>query len=311
MSRSDVQHWTVSPPEAGQKLVQYLERRLPGLPRPALLKWIRTGQVRVDGKRVKPYDRLEAGQDVRVPPHTVEKKAAFGLTLPFEELLMIVKETEDLLVLNKPAGLAMHPGTGLTDSLTHRLAAAYPDAPFAPTPAHRLDRDTSGLLLVAKSYERLAALHELFRERRAGKIYLAWVAGDWPGEDDRPTLLQDVLEKRVEDGFERVRGGASGTEGKEAQALALCLQRAPGQSLLAVKLITGRTHQVRAQLASRGFPILGDEKYGGSPAERLYLHAWRLDFLDECITLAPDWPAPYALTRTDADPFPRAEAPSP
>jgi 23S rRNA pseudouridine955/2504/2580 synthase len=309
MPRSDVQHWTVTPAEAGQKLVQYLERRLPQLPTPAFLKWIRTGQVRVDGKRVKPFDRLAAGQDVRVPPYTTEKSAwTPSLLIPPDELLLIVKETEDLLVLNKPAGLAMHPGTGVSDSLTQRLAEAYPDAPFAPTPAHRLDKETSGLVLVAKSYERLAALHEMFRERRAGKIYLAWVAGDWPQEDGQSALLGDVLEKREENGFERVRSGA---QGKQAEALALCLQRAPGGSLLAVKLITGRTHQVRAQLATRGFPILGDEKYQGPPAERLYLHAWRLDFSDECITLTPDWPAPYALAQAYDNPFPRAETPTP
>lgn len=311
MPRTEVQHWFVSQPEAGQKLLQFLERRLGALPQSALLKWIRTGQVRIDGKRAKPFDRLAAGQSVRVPPYTTSKAPA-NISAPCaasetsETSLRIVKETDDLLILAKPAGLAMHSGTGLTDSLVARLAALYPDAQFAPTAAHRLDKETSGLLLVAKSYERLRALHELFRERRAAKTYLAWVAGDWPEEPDgQPTRLSDRLEKGEDVGFERVQTGS----GKEALALALRLQRGPGASLLAVRLITGRTHQVRVQLASRGFPILGDAKYGGPPAQRLYLHAWRLDFSGDSSRLDPEWPAPYALERAYDDPFPREASP--
>ena len=304
--RTEVQHWSVTPAEAGQKLLQFLERRLAReLPRSALQRWIRTGQVRVDGRRAKPFDRIAAEQVVRIPPYIQDAVSLLfsdqtpehaAETTP-SDVLDLIHETDELLVLAKPAGLAMHPGTGLHDSLATRLAKAYAGASFMPTAAHRLDRETSGLLLAAKTYGRLQALHELFRERRVLKTYLAWVAGDWTAESVME--LRDQLEKARGQAFERVRTG----QGKEAGAMAACLHRIPGASLLAVRLLTGRTHQIRVQLSGRGFPILGDSKYAGPPAERLYLHAWRLEFPDECFRLDPQWPEPYSIAPHLDDPF--------
>jgi 23S rRNA pseudouridine955/2504/2580 synthase len=342
----------VTPAEAGQKLTQFLTRRLgPGIPGGLIMRWVRTGQVRVDGKRAKPFDRLAEGQAVRIPPHQQDNPGQPGPDAPASQgppprkarpaipasrpdsrfdsrpggrpdtapdaspddppdtapspspgslprfpapPLPVVHDGGGFLVLDKPAGLAVHPGTGLADCLTARLAALYPDAPFAPTPAHRLDKDTSGLIAVALAYRDLIRLQTAFKERQADKRYLAWVAGDWrPGgaDGDEPVLLADRLEKRDGPEGEKVRTGA----GKAALARVRRLGSRAGRTLVEVELLTGRTHQIRAQLASRGHPILGDRKYGGPPAPRLFLHAWKLTLPDLALACPPDWTGPQAV----------------
>ena len=330
----------VTPAEAGQKLTQFLARRLgPGIPGGLIMRWVRTGQVRVDGKRARPFDRLDQGQAVRIPPHQQDNPGQPGPDAPASQgplprkarpaipatrpdsrfdsrpggrsdaapcpspgsrpestalPLPVVHHGGGFLVLDKPAGLAVHPGTGLADCLTARLAAHYPDAPFAPTPAHRLDKDTSGLIAVALAYRDLIRLQTAFRERAADKRYLAWVDGDWrPGgaDGDEPVLLEDRMEKRDGPGGEKVRTGS----GKAALARVRRLGSRAGRTLVEVELLTGRTHQIRAQLASRGHPILGDRKYGGPAAPRLFLHAWKLTLPDLALTCPPDWTGPLAV----------------
>lgn len=330
--------------EAGQKLLQFLARRF-ALPQAMLHRWIRSGQVRRNGGRCKPFDRLDAGDEVRVPPFatTMSERAGGdaspsgdasgasgsgapdtrtarpvpprhgtegGATMPpprqqpgkqnatrtIRPLPPIVAETPDLFVFDKPAGLAVHPGTGHSDSLTTRLAQHFATAPFMPTPAHRLDRDTSGLLLVARSYVMLRTLNEAFATHDTlVKEYLAWVAGCW--NPSGPVTLQDRLSKSADaSGFERV---GSDDEGAEAACTVRCLLREAQRSLLLVTLHTGRTHQIRVQLARRGHPLLGDRKYGGPPRMGGFLlHAVRLCLPSGVVhTLLPRWAGSDALPR--------------
>jgi len=259
-----------------------------------LHRWIRTGQVRRNGSRVSAFDRVETGDRIRVPPFALrmaavlETDAAAGYPLPD-----IVAELPGLLVLNKPAGLPVQPGSGHTDSVASRLASHFAHLPFKPTPAHRLDKDSSGLLLAATSYERLRALHEAFAQLRLKKSYLAWVEGIWPGNG--LCTLCDVLEKTGGAGREKVQSG----RGREALSEVLCLHREERRSLLRVHLITGRTHQIRVQLSTRGHPICGDVKYGAHPRRGgLLLHAFSMELPGgERFTCPPTWTGAWAAPR--------------
>jgi 23S rRNA pseudouridine955/2504/2580 synthase len=284
----------VTPAEDGQKLLTFLERRLPGVPYAALMRVIRTGQVRVDGGRKKPFFRLAAGSLVRVPPLEPGEAPA---PRAHPAGLAIVHRDRDILVVAKPAGLCVQGGTGQTDSVDHRLRALFAGEPFVPALAHRLDRDTSGLLLVGRTHAGVRRLAGLFKSGGIGKTYLCWVRGVWPHE--RPVRIKDYLEKGGEAGDpERVRVRRRGQGGRLALAEVLRLLVRGQVSLLAVKLLTGRTHQIRVQLASRGHPLVGDAKYGG-PAERkakvsLRLHAFRLALPERAFVLAPDWEGEWA-----------------
>jgi len=303
---------TVSHAEAGQKLIQYLYRVLgKDVPGSVFMRWIRTGQIRVDGKRVKPFDRLAQGQTVRLPPFAEvppERTASNGsLAVYFLDPapldLDILAETEDWLVIAKPSGLPVHPGSGWTDSVQTRLAAAYAAAPFVPSIAHRLDRDTSGVLLVAKTHWALTHAHSAFKNRQAVKEYLCWVKGRWSlsalGE---PAEFADRLEKSGQEGREKVvaipeRKNKADTkdEAKEARLQATPLVIEMGRTLLKVRLFTGRTHQIRVQLSSRGHPIVGDAKYGGGGSP-MYLHAWRLTIADQTFVCPAPWDGEWAVT---------------
>lgn len=272
---------TVTPAESGQKLLQFLERRLLGdVPRSAIQRWIRKGQVRVDKGRKKPFDRIETGQMVRIPPYTPGEENP----LPLDSALAIPFEDEDILAIAKPAGLAVHGGDKITDSVAGRLAALYPDVEFQPTLAHRLDRNTSGLLLAAKNYTALRRLNDQFASGDIGKLYLVWVKGLWTEPDE--TLLEDQIEKQGAPGSEKVRTGS----GKIALAQVTGL--IPGQefSLVAVRLLTGRTHQIRVQLASRRHPVVGDPKYGkGTERGPMRLHCYAMRVEKQTLSLAPAW----------------------
>jgi len=292
-----VEFVTVTPEEAGQKVLQFLQRRVHNdVPKSAIMRWIRTGQVRVNKGRVKPFVRLEQGDLVRIPPYSVTETSekVEPKTDRKSDDLVIAGEAEGLLVLHKPAGLPVQPGTGHIDAVTTRLKSNYSDAAFCPTPAHRLDKNTSGLLLVATSYKRLQELHELFRDDHAiGKHYLAWVEGRW--EHSGTIQLHDRIDKQMQDdGMERMQTGT----GKESLCSVTPLLVTDTKSLLHVSLETGRTHQIRIQLSSRKHPIMGDVKYNASPnPQGMLLHAWRVVLPDETFTCLPTWKRPFDIEK--------------
>ncbi len=308
---------TVSTEEAGQKLLQFLTRRLAGaVPGSALLRAIRTGQVRVDGGRKQPFFRLTAGQEVRVPPFDTapQQDGRPGslnsdirpATRPEPLPLAILYEDAGLIAVAKPAGLCAHAGTRHPDSVADRLKALYAGAPFLPVLAHRLDKDTSGILLAARSYAELRRLNELFATGGVSKTYLAWVDGVWPGQTEQ--RLEDSLERLnlaagEVAGRKKIVRAEPGTrkDGGDAGKLAICevtpLVRKRAATLLQVRLLTGRTHQIRVQLTLRGHPVISDAVYGRKVrALPMLLHALCLRLPERALFLAPPWSAPFALS---------------
>jgi 23S rRNA pseudouridine955/2504/2580 synthase len=287
--------------EEGRKLLDFVRRRAgKDVPASAVMRWIRTGQVRVDGRRAGPYDRVAGGQTVRIPPFRPGEKAGGEKDLRggAAALPPVIFEGDGLIILAKPAGLPVHPGTGHADSVQTRLAAAFPDAPFVPAPVHRLDRDTSGLLVVAAAHRVAREASEAFRAGLVEKDYLAWVHGAFTlcavGES---CSLFDRLAKTGPAGREKVRPGQEA--GREALSLATPLVVTDDRSLLRLRLLTGRTHQLRVQLASRGHAIVGDAKYGPKDTARggqgLCLHCWRMALFNRTFELPPPWEGETAV----------------
>lgn len=290
-----VQYVEVRPEESGQKLLAFLQRRLgQSIPRSALMRWVRTGQVRLDNSRCKPFVRLHQGQVVRIPPHHIQSSeqelSPLQETNPF--CLRKVHEDHRLLVLAKPPDLAVQPGSNLTDSVVHRISQMYQDRPWLPALVHRLDKQTSGLLLLAKEYAYLQYLQRLWNQGEVRKVYLAWVGqktswSTW-------SKLQDRLQ--VTDG-RKGRQAAS----QKAVSYVRTLKNTRQGSLLAVRLQTGRKHQIRLQLAQRGLPLLGDRKYQGpASGQGLLLHACHLSWPDYAFNLEPSWIQDFQVTSLQA-----------
>jgi len=265
-----------------QRIDNYLLRRLKGVPKSHVYQVLRSGQVRVNSARVRPDYRLRAGDRVRIPPLRRATPAAAPGRAAAERAraLPIVFEDAALLVLDKPAGMAVHGGSGLSFGAIEALRSARPDAKLLEL-AHRLDRDTSGLLLVAKKRSALVALHRMLREGEVKKFYIALVKGRWRGG---PREIRAPLHKSVTRGGERrvaVRG-----DGVAAATRVRPLAVSARVSLLELELLTGRTHQIRVHLAHVDHPIIGDDKYGDfafnralaqQGVRRLCLHARRLE----------------------------------
>ncbi|MBQ7608218.1 MAG: RluA family pseudouridine synthase [Desulfovibrionaceae bacterium] len=282
----------VTEAESGQKLLQILLRRL-HLPKSLLHRWIRTGQVRCNALRCTPYQRVETGDSVRLPPFALaiaqeEQKEAQKDPVPLFDLPEEIGRYGDLIAYHKPAGLCTHPGSGHTDSLATRLAAHFAGKPFIPVPCHRLDRDTSGVLLVATSYASLRAVSDALTAQTLTKDYLCWVRGLWTHKE--PLLLRDFLVKDTD-------GVRVSDRGRVAETLVFPILCGEKRSLLRLQIRTGRTHQIRVQLAHRGFPILGDRRYGSAGAGPLFLHAFRLTLPDGHVFQSlPAWPHPYTVS---------------
>ena len=287
-----VRFLTVGEESAGQRLDNFLIRTLKGVPKTHVYRIIRSGEVRVNKGRASADTRVDTGDVVRLPPVRVAEPPAGGPPAPAREFPVLL-EDEHLLAIDKPAGVAVHGGSGVSFGVIEQLRQARPEARFLEL-VHRLDRETSGILLLAKKRSALTGLQDQFRERETGKTYLALVTGAWPA--NRKVIDQPLHKYLQADGERRVRvvarddpdGMRSITLVKVAERLVL--PRGEGGSeatLLEVTIKTGRTHQIRVHLASQGHPIAGDDKYGDfelnktlhrAGLRRMFLHAWRLQF---------------------------------
>ena len=266
----------------GQRIDNYLVARLKGVPKSHVYRILRSGEVRVNSGRVQASHRLAVGDRIRVPPIRLAEREAGVAAAPALEL-PVLYEDEHLLAVDKPAGLAVHGGSGIAHGAIERLRAARPQAKFLEL-VHRLDRETSGVLLLAKKRAALTALHEDLRERAMDKRYLAAVAGR---VRDEKRLVKVALRKYSTGEGER-RVAVDEREGQEAQTVFRRIARNDEFSLLEAELLTGRTHQIRVHLAHIGHPILGDDKYGDFALNRalrrrglrrMFLHAAELSFV--------------------------------
>jgi 23S rRNA pseudouridine955/2504/2580 synthase len=264
---------------AAQRIDNFLLRHLKGVPKSHVYRVLRSGEVRVNSGRVKPEYRLQLGDRVRVPPVRLSQQVK---PKPKPAEFPVVYEDAAILVLDKPSGVAVHGGSGVSFGVIESLRASRPQAKSLEL-AHRLDRDTSGLLIVAKKRSALVELHRMLREGEIEKEYLTVAKGHWPG---RSRELRESLHKYVDaKGERRV---AVHQDGMAAVTRVKRLQASESFSFLEVRLLTGRTHQIRVHLAHAGHPVLGDDKYGDfdlnhrlerSGVRRLFLHASRLAFL--------------------------------
>jgi 23S rRNA pseudouridine955/2504/2580 synthase len=277
LSKDSVTWLEVGEEAEGQRIDNYLLKIAKGVPKSHIYRILRSGEVRVNKGRVQAEYRLQVGDKLRVPPlRTAERPSQAAV--PARDF-DIAWEDEALIVVDKPSGVAVHGGSGVSFGVIEQLRRARPQAKFLEL-AHRLDRETSGLLVVAKKRAALTRLHDLFRDGGIGKRYLALVKGRWRNELQHVRLpLHKYL---TAEGERRVSVDA---EGKAAHSIVRLVACWENFSLVEVELRTGRTHQIRVHLAHLGFPIAGDDKYGDFPLNkalqkaglgRMFLHAAKL-----------------------------------
>ena len=274
----------------GQRLDNFLMRLLKGVPKTHVYRVIRSGEVRVNKGRAAADTRLAIGDEVRVPPVRVSERAADAPAAPPREF-PVLYEDDHVLAIDKPAGVAVHGGSGVSFGVIEQLRRARPQARFLEL-VHRLDKETSGILLLAKKRSALVVLQDQFRARDTGKTYAALVVGAWPAS---LKVIDVALHKYLDAGGERrVRTvAADHADGRRSISLVRIVKPFERFSLLDVTIKTGRTHQIRVHLADAGHPIVGDDKYGdfalnkqlargeglgGLRFERMFLHARRLAF---------------------------------
>ena len=250
--------------EAGQRIDNFLLRVCKGVPKSHIYRILRSGEVRVNKGRIDQTYRLLPGDMVRIPPIRVSEKRV--QSVPGAEFKILLEDNH-LLVIDKPAGLAVHGGSGVSYGVIEQLRAARPDAKFLEL-VHRLDRDTSGILLLAKKRSALVHLHEQIRERQLDKRYLVLVHGDW--QNQRQHVKLPLFKYSTSEGERRVRVQADGLASHTVFTL---LKNYGAFALLEAELKTGRTHQIRVHLASSGFAIAGDDKYGDFALNRALLKA--------------------------------------
>ena len=307
VSKNSVTQAAIDENGHGQRLDNYLLKVCKGVPKSHLYRIVRSGEVRVNGKRVDAAYRLQAGDVLRLPPIRVAQSQAevvAGAEIKVD--LPLLYEDDALLVVDKPAGIAVHGGSGVSFGVIEALRRQRPQARFLEL-AHRLDRETSGILLVGKKRSALIALHDMFREggqgggRGADKRYLVLVKGRWM--DPLRHARQPLHKYLLDNGERRVRVDPAG---KPSHTVFRLGARWDNFSLLEAELKTGRTHQIRVHLANLGYPIAGDEKYGDFELnrelarcglKRMFLHAWKMRFAHPLsgAELALESPLPAAL----------------
>ncbi len=305
LSKEKVIWCEVGAEESGQRIDNYLIRWLKGVPKSHVYRILRSGEVRVNSGRIGPDYRLQDGDKVRIPPVRTAPPALQAAPKPGARITFdIVYEDAALLVINKASGVAVHGGSGVSLGAIEQLRAARPEAKFLEL-VHRLDRDTSGVLMLAKKRSALVNLHAQLREGRVQKIYLALVSGHW--HDAKRAVKLPLQKHLLANGERRV---AVNDEGQAAHTIFRLRESWPHAnppfSLLEAELKTGRTHQIRVHLAHLGFPIAGDDKYGDFPLnkilkkqtlKRMFLHACQTTILhpDSATPLRFEAPLPQEL----------------
>ncbi|MBI3286018.1 MAG: RluA family pseudouridine synthase [Burkholderiales bacterium] len=282
-SQPKVQLLTISEEEAGQRIDNFLLRICKGVPKSHVYRVLRSGEVRVNKGRIDQLYRLVEGDVVRIPPIRIAE--APTNIVPTAEF-PVLYEDPYLLIINKPAGVAVHGGSGVSYGVIEQLRASRPEAKFLEL-VHRLDRETSGILLIAKKRSALTNLHEQMRDGLTDKRYLTVVHGDW--KNARQHVKLPLHKYTTADGERRVRVQA---DGMPSHTVFTLKRKYAEFALLEAELKTGRTHQIRVHLSSSGFAIAGDDKYGDftlnrallKPAEgrgalrRMFLHAHQISF---------------------------------
>lgn len=283
MAASDgpkVRFETIDEASAGQRVDNYLLKVMKGVPKTRIYRSIRKGEVRVNKKRVQASSRLNLGDEVRIPPIRMAESATVqvsrGLTNSLDKAILF--ENEVLIVINKPCGLAVHGGSGVSLGVIEALRQMRPEQKYLEL-VHRLDRETSGCLMIAKKPSYLKALQPLLQDKKAlGKHYVCIVHGRWP---KRKQVVNLPLTKNTLSSGERISRVQA--DGKPSVTEYDLLEQDKGLSLLAVRPVTGRTHQIRVHCQASGFPIVGDQKYGSEEGDkglgkvgRLMLHAHKL-----------------------------------
>ncbi|URJ84578.1 23S rRNA pseudouridine(955/2504/2580) synthase RluC [Pasteurella multocida] len=276
---------TISEDEAGQRIDNYLLAKLKGVPKSLIYRILRKGEVRINKGRIKPEYKLQANDIVRVPPVRVSEKEHAPISTKLNKVSQLEKqilfEDECLLVLNKPSGIAVHGGSGLSFGVIEALRTLRPDARFLEL-VHRLDRDTSGILLVAKKRSALRSLHEQLREKTVQKDYLALVRGQW--QSHCKVVKAPLLKNELSSGERIVRVSE---QGKPSETRFSIEERYEYATLVKASPVTGRTHQIRVHTQYAGHPIALDDKYGDKHFDeqmtqlgltRLFLHAFSIRF---------------------------------
>lgn len=263
----------------GQRIDNFLLRELKGVPKSRIYRLIRKGEVRVNKGRTKPEYKLQLGDEVRIPPvRMAEAEAPPTVSVSLSSRLesSILYEDDGLLVINKPSGLAVHGGSGVNFGLIEALRAMRPQAKFLEL-VHRLDRDTSGCIMVAKKRTGLLALQDALRGDGVDKRYVALVAGEWPAHRHR--IDAPLLKNTLSSGEWMVRVSANGKQALTEFRILECFNKA---TLIEARPVTGRTHQIRVHAQFAGHPLACDDKYGDKAADarfrelglkRLFLHA--------------------------------------
>lgn len=284
-AHQSVKFITITSDYSGQRIDNFLRTQLKGVPKSMIYRILRKGEVRVNKKRVKPEYKLEAGDELRIPPVRVSEKEDAPVSAKLDKVAVladcILHEDDYLIVLNKPSGTAVHGGSGLSFGVIEGLRALRPEARFLEL-VHRLDRETSGILLIAKKRSALRSLHEQLRLKTMQKDYLALVRGEW--QSHCKVVQAPLLKNTLQSGERIVRVDP---EGKPSETRFKVEERFEFATLIKASPVTGRTHQIRVHALHAGHPIAFDDRYGdkafdyklnGSGLNRLFLHAAALRF---------------------------------
>jgi len=297
MQNKQIQYIDIDESSEDQRIDNFLFKIFKDVPKNHIFKIIRNGEVRVNKKRIKTLYKLKINDVVRIPPIEFIEKKERKPSIKFKP--HIIFEDEWLLVVNKPSGLAVHGGSGIDFGLIEHMRHLKSGYKFLEL-VHRIDKNTSGVIVIAKKRSALRSMQELFRNKKIKKNYLVAVKGNWDSKKKEVSLR---LEKKQTPEGHHVNVVEDPLKGKLSKSIFYLVKQMQHKSLLSAQIITGRTHQIRVQLAYLGFPVLGDDKYGdfahnkklhSSGLKRMFLHAHKLSFFhpftNEKVVLAADLP---------------------